>query len=291
MIQKCRAVTLCLVPAFMITIFLLNSIPSAFIPQEDQNVLFGMSQLAAGASLPATAKVAEEAASILKQEQQSKDSAFDDAVVIAGYGDPSSLTFFVSLKDLEDRPEKTQGADSQARSLAAKLFTLPTSTPMFFVQPPMIPVAADSSIDMLLLDKSSKAYTLEELNEIAQRFKESVQKDPSVSNINTTFAPDAPAYELTIDRSKLSSLGVDFNTATSTLAQLAGSTRVNQTSVPGGLKDVQLISESKGRRTINDLLDYSVRSTNGNMIKVRQFTDAVLTSAPPLFPELTAASV
>ncbi len=282
LIQKYRVVTACLVPAFMITIFLLNSIPSALIPQEDQNVLYGMSQLAAGTSLPATAKVAEEAASILKQEQQSKNSAINDAVAIAGFGgNPSSLLFFVSLKDLDERPKKVQGADAQTRSLAAKLFTLPTAAPPFFAQPPMIPVAADTSINMLLLDKSSNAYTLEELNKIAQRFKEAAQKDPLISNINTTFAPDAPAYELTIDRSKLSSLNVDFNTATSTLAQLAGSTRVNQTSIPGGLKNVQLISESRGRRTINDLLDYSVQSNNGNMVKVRQFTDAKLTSAPP----------
>ena len=282
MIQKYRVVTACLVPAFLLTIFLFNSIPSALIPQEDQNMVFSMAQLAAGASLPATAKVAEEASSILKQEQQSKDSAINDAVAIAGFGsNPSSLVLFVSLKDLKERPKKSQGADAQTRSLAAKLFTLPTATPPFFVQQPMIPVAADSSINMLLLDKSGRAYTLEELNEIAQRFKESAQKDPSISNINTTFAPDAPAYELTIDRSKLSSLDVDFNTATTTLAHLAGGVRVDQTSVPGGLKDVQLISESRGRRTIDDLLNYSVESSNGNMVKIRQFTDAKLISAPP----------
>ena len=281
LIQKYRVVTACLIPAFIFTIFLFNSIPSALIPQEDQNTVFSMAQLAAGSSLPATAKVAAQASSILKQDRQSKDSAINDAVAIAGLGNTSSLAIFVSLKDLKDRPKKSQGADAQARSLAAKLFTLPTATPPFFVQTPMIPVAGDSSINMLLLDKSGRAYTLEELNEIAQRFKESAQKDPSISSIYTTFAPDAPAYELTIDRSKLSSLGVDFNTATTTLQSLAGGIRVNQTSIPGGLKDVQLISESRGRRTIEDLLNYSVQSSDGNMIKIRQFTDAKLTSAPP----------
>ncbi len=282
LIQKYRVVTACLVPAFILTIFLFNSIPSDLIPQEDMGVLSSVSQLAAGASLPSTAKVAEEASSILKKEKQSKDSAINDAVAIAGVnGNPSSLFFYISLKELKDRPKKSQGADAQARSLQAKLFTLPTATPPFFFQQPMIPVAADSSITMLLVDKSNKRYTFEELNEIAQSFKESAQKDPSISNINTAFAPDAPAYELTIDRSKLSSLDVDFSTATNTLQSLAGGVRVNQTSVTGGLKDIQLISESSGRRTIDDLLNYSVQSKNGNMVKVRQFADAKLISTPP----------
>lgn len=37
LIRKYRVVAAGLVPAFMLTIFLLNSTPSALIPQEDQN--------------------------------------------------------------------------------------------------------------------------------------------------------------------------------------------------------------------------------------------------------------
>ena len=84
LIQKYRVVAAGLVPAFMLTIFLLNSTPSALIPQEDQNLMYATTQLASGSSLPATAKVAAQASSILKKEQQSKDSALKDAVVIAG---------------------------------------------------------------------------------------------------------------------------------------------------------------------------------------------------------------
>jgi len=63
----------------------------------------------------------------------------------------------------------------------------------------MINVATDSSINMLLVDKSNRVYTLTELNSFANRFKELVRKDPSIGSINTAFSPDAPAYELTID--------------------------------------------------------------------------------------------
>lgn len=188
---------------------------------------------------------------------------------------------FTLLKPLKDRPQKSQGADAQQLSLAAKLFSLPTAFPPIFFQPPMINVASDASINMLLVDRSNRVYTLTELNEFAQRFKELAQKDPSIGSINTTFSPDAPAYELTINRSKLSSLDVDFQKATAALLKLAGGARVNQTSIPGGLKDVQLISESGGRREIDDLLNYSVSSRNGDMVKIRQFTDAELISAPP----------
>ncbi len=281
LIQKYRVVTACLVPAFMLTIFLFNSTPSALIPQEDQNQMGAMTQLASGSSLPATAKVAAQASSILKKEQQSKDSALKDAVAIAGIQGPESLMIFTLLKPLKDRPQKSQGADAQQLSLAAKLFSLPTAFPPIFFQPPMINVASDASINMLLVDRSNRVYTLTELNEFAQRFKELAQKDPSIGSINTTFSPDAPAYELTINRSKLSSLDVDFQKATAALLKLAGGARVNQTSIPGGLKDVQLISESGGRREIDDLLNYSVSSRNGDMVKIRQFTDAELISAPP----------
>jgi len=281
LIRKNRLVAACLLPAFIIAIALFDSIPSALIPQEDQSILMGATQLASGASLTETVKVAAQASSLLRKEQQSKDSAIKDAVVIAGYGGAEQLAFFASLKPLEERPNPLQAADAQQRVLGATLLPLPTARPASFAQPPMINVAANTQISMLLVDKSNRAYTFEELNEFARRFQESAQRDPLIASIYTTFAPDAPAYELTVNRSKLSSLGVDFNKATRTLAELAGGSRVNQTSIPGGVRDVQLISDSRGRRDIDDLLDYSVRSANGTMVKVRQFTDAELISAPP----------
>ena len=283
LIHKHRVVTACLVPAFILMIFLLNSTPTEIIPQEDMNILIGSMQLAPGSSLPATAKVAAQASSILKQDKQSKDSAINDAVVIAGGdGSPESLSVYASLKPLEDRPKKSQGANAQQLSLGAKLFSLPTAVPTVFFQQPMINVSQNSSIEMLLVDKSNKSYTFEELYAFAQRFRGSALKDPSIGSIITTFSPDAPAYELRIDRSKLSSLGVDFDKAMSTLQDLAGGYRVNQTSIPGGVRDVQIISDSMGRREINDLLNYSVESDKtDDMVQIRQFADAELISAPP----------
>ena len=99
-----------------------------------------------------------------------------------------------------DRPKQSQGADAQQLSLAAKLSPLPTASPPFFIQPPMIPVARDSSITMLLIDKSNRTYTFEELNEFAQRFREYAQKDPLIASVYSSFSPDAPAYEFTINR-------------------------------------------------------------------------------------------
>jgi multidrug efflux pump subunit AcrB len=66
------------------------------------------------------------------------------------------------------------------------------------------------------------------------------------------------------------------------LGELGGGSRVNQTSLPGGITDVQIVSDSRGRREINDLLNYFVRSdTTNDMVKIRQFAAAELISAPP----------
>ena len=74
------------------------------------------------------------------------------------------MTIATLLKPLEDRSQKSQGADAQQRSLAAKSFSLPTALPPTFSQPPMFIVAQDSSINTLLADKSNRVYTLTELN-------------------------------------------------------------------------------------------------------------------------------
>ena len=272
-------VSACLVPALLVTIFLFNSTPKALIPQEDQNTVIGLLQLAPGTSLPETVKVAEQAGAILKKEQQSKDSALDNAAVVAS---SDGLSVYTNLKPLVDRPKQSQGADAQQLSLAAKLSPLPTASPPFFIQPPMIPVARDSSITMLLIDKSNRTYTFEELNEFAQRFRESAQKDPLIASVYSSFSPDSPAYEFTINRSMLSSLGVDFRRAMTILLELAGGSRVNQTSLPGGIRDVQIISDSSGRREIGDLLNYSVNSQeSGDMVEVSQFASVELISSPP----------
>ncbi|MBT66283.1 MAG: RND transporter [Synechococcus sp. NP17] len=280
LIQRHVVVSVCLIPALIITVFFFNSTPKALIPQEDQGTLFGLMQLASGASLPEKVKVAEQAGVILKKEQLTKEAALENAAVIAN---ADGLSVFAKLKPLKDRPKKSQGADALQQSLASKLSLLPLASPPFFVQPPMIRVAPNSSINMLLIDKSSRSYTFEDLNEFARRFKEAAQKDPLVSNIYSTFSPDSPAYELTINRSRLSSLGVDFSRAMNVLLDLAGGSVVNQTSLPGGIRDVQIISDSRGRRDIDDLLNYSIDSQDsGNMVEIKQFATAELSSSPPV---------
>ena len=52
----------------------------------------------------------------------------------------------------------------------------------------MINVATDSSIQMLLVDKSNRVYTLTELNNFANRFMELARKDPSIGSIIYFFS-------------------------------------------------------------------------------------------------------
>jgi multidrug efflux pump subunit AcrB len=137
-------------------------------------------------------------------------------------------------------------------------------------------------IVFLGFEKNMTGMAFNDLNNLAQKLVAAGQSSGQFSTLYTQFVPSAPAFGLTIDRSILGTLNVDFQQAMQTIAVLAGGNYSGLTYESGQVRNIYVQSQPEGRSSLEDVLSYYVRSKDGNMVQVSEFASTELTSAPPV---------
>ena len=281
LISKRRFILAGLGGGIVLTAIAFNALPTAFIPEEDQGYGLGIFQLQNGASLTQTQKVADEIAAIVKQEDDITAASFISGAGFNG-NSPDQGLFFFGLKPLEER----SGAEHKAPAIVGRLnekLSKISSGLAVAAQPPAIPgFSAQGGFYFQFNDLSNGAYSFNELNGLAQKLVAAGQSSGQFSTLYTQFVPSAPAFGLTIDRSILGTLNVDFQQAMQTIAVLAGGNYSGLTYESGQVRNIYVQSEPEGRSNLEDVLSYYVRSKDGNMVQVSEFASTELTSAPPV---------
>ena len=264
----------------VITALAFTTLPSAFIPDEDQGYLAGIYQLQNGASLSETEAMATEIAAILKEE--------DDILngnVISGYGfngsSPDQGTILLGLKPIDERRGAENGSVAIAERLNAKLSKL--SSGMAVVgQPPAVPGFSAQGGFYFQFNDLIGNYTFNELNDQAQRLIKAGRESGVFSTIYSQFIPSAPAFELKIDRAVMGALNIDYKDAMTTIATLAGGSYTGLTYENGQVRNVYVQAGENQRAELESILGYYVKNRDGTLVQVSQFAEAELASAPPI---------
>ena len=78
----------------------------------------------------------------------------------------------------------------------------------------------------------------------------------------------------------LGSLNLSYKDVVNTIGTYAGSKRIVQTSLDGGPKDVVVISQPKERSTIDELMNYGIKNSNGDYVSVKEIASYELVTNP-----------
>ena len=281
LIRRRRLILAGLGGGIVLTAIAFTALPSAFIPEEDQGYGLGIYQLQNGASLSQTQKVGAQIAAVLKGE--------DDIIagsVISGYGfngsSPDQGVFFYGFKPLEER----QGADQKAPAIVQRLnqkFSTLSGATVIAAQPPAIPgFSAQGGFYFQFNDESNGGFSFVELDEQANKLIAEGRATGTFGSLYTQFIPSAPAFGLSIDRSMMGAMNVDFQQAMNTIAVLAGGNYSGLTYENGQVRNIYVQSQAANRSKLEDILAYYVPSKDGKMVQVSEFATAELTSAPPI---------
>ena len=281
LIRRRRLILAGLGGGIVLTAIAFTALPSAFIPEEDQGYGLGIYQLQNGASLSQTQKVGAQIAAVLKGE--------DDIIagsVISGYGfngsSPDQGVFFYGFKPLEER----QGADQKAPAIVQRLnqkFSTLSGATVIAAQPPAIPgFSAQGGFYFQFNDESNGGFSFVELDEQANKLIAEGRATGTFGSLYTQFIPSAPAFGLSIDRSMMGAMNVDFQQAMNTIAVLAGGNYSGLTYENGQVRNIYVQSQAANRGKLEDILAYYVPSKDGKMVQVSEFATAELTSAPPI---------
>ncbi|WP_158742931.1 efflux RND transporter permease subunit [Acidisphaera sp. L21] len=245
--------------------YMFTRIPSGFLPDEDQALLFGQVALPAGSTAEQTAEVNKDVVDyLLKTEKDNVVSAF--SVVGFNFGGQGQNAGFlaISLKDWSVRPLASQSGAAIAGRLMAH-FAGSRAAMIFAFQPPAVMELGNASgFDMELVDRANLGHA--KLLAARNQLLGMAAQDHRVAAVRPNGLEDAPQYQLVIDNNKANALGV-ANADINTLIQGAlGSTYVNQFMREGRVKQVYVQGEANARMLPDDIGKWYLRNSSGTLV-------------------------
>jgi HAE1 family hydrophobic/amphiphilic exporter-1 len=204
----------------MATYFLSNSVPSGFIPNEDQGMIYAIIQTPPGSTLERTNQISEKLEKICEEiEGVSSVSALAGYEVLTEGTGANSGTCLINLKDWKERKNTAQDI---IKELEEKSKDMPGAMVEFF-QPPAIPgYGAAGGFELRLLDKAGRNNYVE-MEKVSKDFVKELNKRPELQSVFTFYSASFPQYMLNIDNDKAQQKGVTPEKALQTLSDLIGS--------------------------------------------------------------------
>ncbi|WP_434591486.1 efflux RND transporter permease subunit EmhB [Pseudomonas sp. R4-83] len=250
-------------------IWLFTRIPTAFLPEEDQGVLFAQVQTPAGSSAERTQVVIDEMRSyLLDKEAGAVSSVFTvNGFNFAGRGQSSGLAF-IMLKPWDER-----NADNSVFALAQRaqqhFFTFRDAMVFAFAPPAVLELGNATGFDVFLQDRAGIGH--DKLMEARNQFLGMAAQSKVLYQVRPNGLNDEPQYHLEIDDEKAQALGLSLTDINSTLSISFGSSYVNDFIDRGRVKKVYVQGQAGARMNPEDLKKWYVRNSAGTMVPFSAF--------------------
>ena len=257
------------------------TIPTGFVPTEDQGYGLGIIQLPPQASLEATMEVADQARTILAKQPEVVSGEFIGGAGFNG-GSLNQGLFFFGLKPIDERTKKSQSAQAIIKDLNQQFQSIKGGL-VLAQSPPAVPgFSAQGGLSFQFNDLSSGGYSFTDLREMADELIAKAKSTGDYFNLYSQFVSDAPVWRLEPDRDRMASLNVNFSDAMQGLEAIYGGSFVNQTYEGGQYRQVYVQAEGSQRAVIESLDNLYVNSVSGDQIPVSELVTVKLDSAPPI---------
>ncbi|MGZ0784919.1 efflux RND transporter permease subunit [Pseudomonas saponiphila] len=250
-------------------IWLFTRIPTAFLPEEDQGVLFAQVQTPAGSSAERTQVVVDEMrAYLLDKEKDTVASVFTvNGFNFAGRGQSSGMAF-IMLKPWGER-----SAENSVFNLAARaqqhFFSFRDAMVFAFAPPAVLELGNATGFDVFLQDRAGIGH--EKLMAARNQFLGMAAQSKVLSQVRPNGLNDEPQYQLSIDDERASALGVTLTDINNTLSIALGSSYVNDFIDRGRVKKVYIQGQAGARMSPEDLKKWYVRNSAGTMVPFSSF--------------------
>lgn len=245
-----------------------RTVPSGFIPEEDQGTIYANITTPPGATLERTERVSDEVQRVAAglDSVASVSSLAGFSLLSEGTGAVYGMNL-ISLKNWELR----EASDKDIiRELEEKTRYIRDASVEFFTPPPVPGYGNSSGFEMRLLDKTG-GEDLNRLQRVANVFVAELNKRPEITGAFTTFNASFPQYLLHIDRDKAAQKGITADNAMSTLQTLIGSEYATNFIRFGQLYKVMVQALPEYRAQPEDLLKLYIKNSAGNMVPFSSF--------------------
>ncbi|MFV0575646.1 MAG: efflux RND transporter permease subunit [Vibrio sp.] len=251
--------------------WLFKSIPSSFLPDEDQGNFVIMAQLPAGATLERTEKLMGEVEEYLKtEEKENVDSLFQ----VSGYSfvgqSQNAAMAFPGLKDWSEREGKGQDVNSIIGRLMQHFANNKEGVVLAFNLPPIVELGQATGFDFFLEDRAGLGH--EKLMEARNMLLQKAAQNPVLQKVRPNGLDDTAQFFIDLDYEKAKALDVTISDINQTLSMAWGSAYVNDFIDAGRVKRVYIQSDAPHRMKPDDLNKWYVRNGEGKMVPFNAFS-------------------
>jgi multidrug efflux pump len=280
MIKHSKRYLLCygLIVGGMVYIF--SQLPSAFLPDEDQGILFNQVSLPAGSTTEQTLKVVEKMEHhFLEDQSEAVKSIFTvTGFSFAGSGQNAAIGF-VGLKHWDERQRPDLSVGAVAGKAMGYFSTIKEAFVFAFPPPAVVELGTANGFTLFLQDRVGLGH--DKLLEARNMFLGMAAKNPVLSGVRPNGQEDKPELELDIDLAKAEALGLTQTDINNTLSTAWGSRYVNDFIDRGRVKKVYLQGTPESRMVPEDLDKWYVRNANGDMVPFTAFAHSYWTYGSP----------
>ncbi len=262
-----------------VLVLLFATLPTGFLPEEDQGFIMAQIMLPAGAQQSRTLAVAKEVEHhFLVDEKANVSNMFIvTGFSFAGAGQNVGMGF-IHLRDWSERPGAANHAPAiVSRAMAA--FSNLRDGRVFALVPPSVPGLGQSAgFDFELEDHGGLGH--QGLVAAQNQLLMMAARDPVLSAVRPNSLPDTPQLHVDIDAAKATALGLSMQDIHDTLTAAWAGTYVDDFIDRGRVKRVYMEGAAPYRMQPDDLNDWYVRNSSNGMVPFSAFATTSWMSGP-----------
>jgi HAE1 family hydrophobic/amphiphilic exporter-1 len=249
---------------FVATGWLTTSVPTGFVPSEDQGYVFLDIQLPDAASSNRTQALIDKITPMIKADPAVTDVITVSGVSLLGGAGSNNGLGIIMLKDWEERTEPALALRAVIQRLMGQLWTMPDAQIMIFNPPPIPGLGTSSGFEFKLQDSEGRSPS--DLAQVMNGLIYEANQRPELTRVFSTYRANVPQYFLEVDRDKAKAQGVALSDIFITLQAQLGSMYINDFSQFGRTYRVTVQAEKEFRKDPSDLRYYYVRNQDGEMV-------------------------
>jgi hydrophobe/amphiphile efflux-1 (HAE1) family protein len=257
-----------------------KSIPTGFIPSQDQGYLIAFAQLPDGASLQRSEEVRKE-----MSEAARKVPGISHSVEFAGFSGldgtnrNNTVTAFLTLAPFEERVKDPHLSGSAITGAVRQKFAqIQEARVLVFPPPPVRGVGNAGGFKLQIQDR--RGAGLEALQNATDLMIAKAGSGQGLVGLFTSFRSQVPELYLDIDRRKVETLDVPMNSVFDTLQAYLGSTYVNDFNFLNRTNQVNIQGEPSWRIQVDSIRRLYTRNNSGGMVPLGTLLNIQETNGP-----------
>ncbi len=264
-----RVITFLILLIFCVgTYFLNKSIPSGFIPNEDQGVFYAIINTPPGSTLERTNEVSSQVRTIAEEIEDVKSVSSLAGYEILSEGEGSTAgTCLINLKTWDERKHSVAEV---MKDLEEKCKNIKGATIEFFPPPAVPGYGAAGGFELRLLDKMASG-DYKKMETVNNDFVKELNKRPELASVFSFYSASYPQFMLNIDNDKAQQKGVTIDNAMNTLSTLIGSNYETSFIKYDRQYKVMVQALPEYRSLPQDILKLYVKNDRGEMVPFSAF--------------------